>query len=1514
LSSLRLLQPLTLFLCLICSSIVFALPSQIKQPRLRHISTTHGLIQNSVNSFYQDQQGFIWLSTDGGINRFDGDNFNALSDVIPGYETLSANGVSQDLHGNLWIATSEGLVFVNSEQRINHLSRFPASEKQLANANRVLGIEQIAQDDYWVVTAGGIYGYHLNNRDVSLPQSMSIFQSGKLRIRSYKLDRNKFWIGTNDGLYQFEFENQEFKKIPLQKTSTHWDIRRLETLADHRLIIGGEFGLFQLDLDNLDSIKSQQLSSVAITGLTTSTSLATNSITTTSTSTASATAVSNENSTSYYSTTNGIYSLDHNSLKTSHLFELSQALPSYGDFTISDIFIDNQNQLWIGTRNHGALIWNTGDQFFELWQSNSAENALKATHENILSISKNKEGVYWVGTETGLNIFDSNNKVTSRVNIEPDENSTTTNRRVNDLLQINQLLWIATANGLIQYNLKEKVATVLRPEFLTRETSFNITSLAYGSDNLLWLATNVGLLKFNIANQTFSYEKTVMSMASAKQSLRVNINENVVVTDLENEIIAFNTKSKKKSVLLKTGLDAEGNYFLLTDIKFFDDKLWLAFQGDGLYLLDGINSKTKTTIVKHFHTRTGFPDNQIFSIDQSNGFIWVTSAQGLIQIEPSSGNHVLISYHEGLPSSQFNAGSSLHSDNGRLMLGTQNGLLQIDTKEFYNEDSLPTPRITQIRTTSDDSSTLPWLWQQQTIVVHNSRDILRIGLSALDYSQPKVRNFEYWIDGQQKSLTKTTQQKEILLTGLPRGINRLNIRTRSADGRRTSKTIQLDINVVEAPWFTVPQTLGNYLLLLVVVVWIIYRRYLSGLKSKRLYQKLKQSEERMELALSDDRRGIWDCFIDRDNFENSSFIIYQNKQQPLKLTLDQYFTIVHPDDLQHARKQWELFVLGESASFFETYRSFFYQRWIWNRIYGKVNAFYKNGRPKRATGIWTDINQERKIEDKLNLYSHAFQSTQDIVFILDQQLNVIVVNQAYDNATGFSSDDLIGKNMLEIAFSRFTEEQANAIHQQLKTEKQWHGESSVPRKNAPSFPVDIKANIITKNRVETGYVVVMSDISRLRDSSYKQLETSFYDQGSGLPNKSLAFDRLRQLIKQCKINEQTLSVIFLSLDHFEKFTDLLDTDSVNNLISMICNRLLPYIQKDDVLARYEQDTFLIIIRHFEEENNVQYTINQLLREISKTFIINQKSINISACAGIASFPNDSANWSELVTKAETALAQTKQQGENLFKYYHDGSNQKALERVNIENKLARAISENELFLVFQPLIDLKNKKTVELDINSRWRTDGERIIYPSQFLRIADEIDMLNEISNWFVEKSLSALRLWNQEGLDVLINLNLRVSYLLDSKTLDFIQEKLTLNQVNSNQVFIAIHEDDIGDRISALCEVAIELNKMGLGLVLDDFGKSSASLQNLQKLAFHSIKLDRTLVRKIAKNRFNDRVLKGIISLVNDLKISSVAKGIETEEQFEFLLENKCRYGQGFLFSDPLNENQIRQYLLDS
>ncbi|MDQ7050776.1 MAG: EAL domain-containing protein [Enterobacterales bacterium] len=250
----------------------------------------------------------------------------------------------------------------------------------------------------------------------------------------------------------------------------------------------------------------------------------------------------------------------------------------------------------------------------------------------------------------------------------------------------------------------------------------------------------------------------------------------------------------------------------------------------------------------------------------------------------------------------------------------------------------------------------------------------------------------------------------------------------------------------------------------------------------------------------------------------------------------------------------------------------------------------------------------------------------------------------------------------------------------------------------------------------------------------------------------------------------------------------------------------------------------------------------------------------------------------------------------------------------MENRLSNALQAREFFLVFQPIVKIETNQTIELDINLRWQVEEYRIAYPSQFLSVIDDIGLLPDLYDWIIDTTLSSLRRWNQEGIKIYLNLNLSLKYLLQPSALDFLADRLKFYNIDPNFIFISITEQDVIKYSAKLDDIDQKLANLGISILLDDFGQSEASIKNLRRLKFHSVKLDRSLIRDIENTDLDAHIIEGIISLINQMNMGSIAKGVENEKQLELIKSYQCQYAQGYLLGDPMNENQTRQFLLEN
>lgn len=1505
-------QAIGLFLCLFSlSSNAFQFdisPQPVSAKYNAALTPIKALYSLEINKFYQDSAGFIWVISEQGVYRFDSLNLDKLypapiqtmsndeiTDVFDA-ERQAVQSFSFQNNQTLWISTRRGLIKQSivtlPEAQLSEFLEFPSTPERTEHANWVLGSEPFTDDSRWVITQNGVYLYTQQGNDIQYIANMDLFYNGQTKLLSYHLQGDILWLGASDGLYSYHLKNKQLNKPLFQDRRPISDVTTIESAKTGQLLFAAKQGLYAANVrtDQLFNVQTINSSSVS--------------------------ALSVGNNLVYYIVDKHLFSHDLINAHVEKVLDLNHLDSFNKNHTteVSALFLDKQSQLWIATRRHGTFLLATNAAASRRFDLN-----LKSSHNTSATIKVNQtlqdKQHLWLATDRGLLLSSQELLSEAKQKNSPVTHSAklTIPIAIEAMVKIEDSLWLASHDGLLQYKESAESIQQYEPSHIEPSAPFNVYQLSQTDPRTLWLATNLGLIKYDIALSRFSYDKNLMSEVSAEPVKHMAFFGQLGFAEVDQQLISYNLQNKQKQLIYdrqRLSLSAASK---LTSMVFINDKLWVSYNDSGIYVFE--IKRGNWRLYRHFHTASGFPSNQVHTLTSFEGDVWAATPQGFVWFDETKENYQVIKNPFEHSQFLFSGSSQISSDNETVLFSGSEALLQLTPKILKRRLLQSNASVSKITVTSNDTKASPapknYFWPlDKPLLLSHSSDLITVYSSPVNYRDSSEFYSEYWTSLNPER--KIARGARFSISGLTESMT-LYVRSKEHYQTNFSDVQGIKITVPNSDFSLLSNSniLSFIFILTLLLMWL--RENQSKKNAKLVLNEEKEKNTRMELALLNDGSGIWDCKIEPDAVLESIIVFYRKDQPKRKMTLSKYLSNIHPDDQIEVEQLWKNLLIGDASYLDATYRAMESSEWKWKEMTGQINSFNSQKEPTRASGVWLLTNQEKHLEQQLNMFASALQSTQDIVIFLDKKLNVAQVNNSYERMTGFTRETLIGKNMVDIAFSRFTEKETAKIHHVVVNEKHWQGESSVPRKNAASFPVDIRIDVITKAHREVGYVVVMSDISHLKLGNKSNTKTSFYDSITGLPNKTLGFDRLRLLLKRAKQDQQSLSIIFLSIDQYNKLAKTLSKDAMNSLLNQLCQRLLPYVQQDDVLAKYEPDTFLLILKLTDGEKAVLPLVNQLLREVAKSTLVDGSNINISACAGISSYPNDGENWSELVTKAETALLHSKKQGKNLFKYYDEVSNKKALERKRTENKLARALSDGELFLVFQPVIALSSSKTVELDINLRWKPQNERMVYPSQFLAIAEEIGKLKDICEWLIEQAFSTLNRWNQEGLAVCINLNIPACYLLEKNAIEFIQNKMALYKINPKFLYIAIAEGDIGDQLRPLRGVSKTLHSLGIGLVLDDFGKTNANLGYLRDLKLHSIKIDRALVRNIGNRRFTDQLLSSFIAMSNELAIGTIAKGIETEKQLEFLTEKRCQFGQGFHISDPLNESQIRQLLLE-
>lgn len=419
-----------------------------------------------------------------------------------------------------------------------------------------------------------------------------------------------------------------------------------------------------------------------------------------------------------------------------------------------------------------------------------------------------------------------------------------------------------------------------------------------------------------------------------------------------------------------------------------------------------------------------------------------------------------------------------------------------------------------------------------------------------------------------------------------------------------------------------------------------------------------------------------------------------------------------------------------------------------------------------------------------------------------------------------------------------------------------------------------------------------------------------FDQLTGLPNRQLAVDRLRQTLIKARRQHLRPCVAFVDLDNFKFVNDTLGHAAGDELLREASRRLLACARKSDTVARLGGDEFLLIL---EDEGNettgnrelaIRHVGDRILESFAHPFVLEGKDVRITPSIGFAIYPQDGTDGNVLMRHADVSMYRSKHEGKNLYCFYSPEMTANAKRRISTEAQLACALENNELELYYQPVVDIKSGKICKAEALLRWKNAELGDVSPEYFISIAEESGLIKPIGQWVIGQACRQVKCWREAGWeDMSVSVNIAARQVqTDNSLVDSIKTALLGHALTTDALQIEINESVLIKETDNVVEVMRQLEDMGIGLVLDDFGSGYASLSCLQRYRFDTVKIDSACIKNIADNEQDAGLVKGMIALAGSLGLPVVAEGVETRRQLNLLLRAKCRYAQGFYYSQPL------------
>ncbi|MCC2617099.1 EAL domain-containing protein [Aestuariibacter halophilus] len=1509
------------WLCLVQSALALPL---LKEPKFTQVSTEQGLSQDSVHDMLVDHEGFLWLGTGAGLNRYDGYSIKKVSGLNDILADQTVYSLFQDSRKNLWVATeSNGNYLLElSTQRVFHIGNWAYNmqpdwlqyasmftEDEHGNVWIVIS-EQVIKVSREAIegilsspaTASTEIGSDIGEVMFELPMSLVENQQS---IRNVLLHGSYLVVATTQGLYLKNLQSGEQQLIDylgdIEANINNLNTKRLFLDRENTLWVGTVEGLYSAPIDQIISMFEGEATMVAFNAHAEERNIWQ--------------ILPRAGMPHYLVTDLGLYIYQVEGDQLQHLFRPTDSrLYLTSDELVGAIY-DRHNNLWLSTRYDGALYWSPKSTRFTNIVNTRGENASLSTND-VWSVAQSTDNELWIGTNNGLNRYDLDSGDIDSFLVNDDKKAVYSDSSIEQIMPASDgTLWLVSAAGLQRF---DPTNSEFRPLNVDgEETQKTLSGILWGatldSQGRVVFATEQGIKRYDPRHGSITDLESLNTQIPAVEVYHIryvpSVFEDSLLISSLGKLWRYDENTGQLTLIHQ--LPRTGQQHMIGWDSVVTDRngtLWVTYPGWGLYGIDAETYEQRA----HYDQDNLLPDTNIYGLQlDGDGNIWMSSHQGLFKFYPYTQHIQRFGYSEGLSTLEFNQGAATRLRDGRMVYGSQKGVTLFHPQDMqYKVRQSFGVSITDIGLSSQRLN-LPVadLNGQQLTLEHDDVG-LRIAFSTLTYEHQSSTRYAYKLSGSSSLVYPVTRDPELIIPTLKPGQYTFTVSAFDPISGKESLPAEVSITVRYA-WWASPLAYSLYgfcILMLLFLYW--YRSRLQNAKIMAAHQEALTSRNRMTLALTASNSNVWEWRSDTNTVSAPRIVDelgYPDMGQDV--SFEQQLSLMHPQDKLLYEARWQSFMDNPKPGFDVTFRMRAEDgSWNWYRDVGSLVSDTSAGM-RVVTGTYSNVTESLANIEKVRLFGEAFKHTRDWVVIFNGQHKPIAANQAFCEAFSINENGDLDKQVRrEFGLDSAEVPRFWSKLLELSATQHWKGEEELVLRDGRTSNVLINMTSIASMRdlgVVDYYLMIMSDISEQKEAEQELRRLANYDSLTNLPNRTLLLDRIKHGIDHARRYKSQIALFFIDLDRFKQVNDSLGHKAGDELLRVVAQRLTNLLRQDDTVARLGGDEFVVMVEEIVHADKLSTLAQEIIAVVEEPVQLGNQTVSVSSSVGIAMFPGDANSSEELLKNADVAMYHAKELGRSNFQYFTEQMNEKAQARLTLENQLKKAHQSKQFENFYQPIVGMDSGRVEGFELLMRWPNE-DGMIPPDIFIPVAEELGLIENMTWDAIERALPVLSQWQQPDRQVYLSVNLSARHFERQISIENILTLLRRHKLPVSVLRFEITESALMHDYERALEYMHAMCDAGFNIALDDFGTGYSSLKYLKEFPIQILKVDKSFVDDIGKNSSNEALVLTTLRMAESLDMVCVAEGIEDARQVAFFRQHGCEYLQGYFFSKPVPSDE--------